>query len=84
MAMTLAPLTHLYRHAYWMLQSSLQIQRSGLSDDGTSRAHHLTHAASQNYLHPVFRLFIVTEYKFTIIVAQFVSFQVLRDGTCSI
>ena len=70
-----------------MLQSSLQIQRLALLDDGTLRAHYLTPGCTccegfyQNYLHPVFGLFIVTEYKFTISVTKFALFQVFRDST---
>ena len=63
-----------------MLRSSLQIQRSALLDDGTSSAHYLTPGRTccegfyQNYSHPVCRLFIVTEYNFTISVTQFALF----------
>ena len=73
---------------YYMLQSSLQIQSSALLDDWTSRAHYFTPGLYckgffQNYLYPIFRLFMVTEYKFTISVTQFELFQVFRDSTCS-
>ena len=67
---------------YYMLQSSLQIQCSALLDDGPLHAHYLTPGCTcckgffQNYLHPVFELFIITEYKFTISVIQFALFQV--------
>ena len=66
---------------YYTLRSSLQIQRSALLDDGTSRAHYLTPGRTccegfyQNYSHSVFRLFICTEYNFTISVTQFALFR---------
>ena len=62
----------LERLQYYTLRSSLHIQRSALLDDGTSRAHYLTpgriccEGFYQNYSHSVFRLFIFTEYNFTI------------------
>ena len=60
-----------------MLRSNLHNLRSALLDDGTSRADYLTPGRTccegfyQNYSHSVFRLFIVTEYNFTISVTQF-------------
>ena len=69
---------------YYTLRSSLQIQCSALSDDGTSRAHYLTpghtccEESYQNYSHSVFRLFIITEYNFTISVTQFALFRSLE------
>ena len=69
---------------YYTLRSSLQIQQSDLLDDGTSRAHYLTPGRTccegfyQNYSHSVFRLFIVSEYNFTISVTQFASFRSLE------
>ena len=69
---------------YYMLRSSLQIQRSALLDDWTSRAHYLTPCRTcwegfyQNYSHYVFRLFIVTEYNFTISVTKFALFRSLE------
>ena len=67
-----------------MLRSSLQIQRSALLDDGTSCAYYLTPGRTccdefyQNYSHSVLRLFIVTEYNFTISVTQFALFRSLE------
>ena len=68
---------------YYMLQSSLQIQ-SALLDDWSHRVHIIWHLAAhvardtvnffQNYLHLIFRLAIITEYKFTISVTQFALF----------
>ena len=69
---------------YYTLRSSLQIQRSALLDDGTSRAHYLTPGRTccegfyQNNSHSVFRLFIVTDYNFTISVTQFALFRSLE------
>ena len=69
---------------YYTLRSSLQIQHSALLDDGTSHAHYLTPGCTccegfyQNNSHSVFRLFIVTEYNFTISVTQFALFRSLE------
>ena len=69
---------------YYTVRSSLQIQRSALLDDGTTRAHYLTPGRTrcegfyQNYSNSVFRLFIVTEYNFTISVTQFALFRSLE------
>ena len=71
-------------YEYYTLRSSLQIQRSALLDELTSRAHYLTpgriccEGFYQNYSHSVFRLFIVTEYNFTISVSKFVLFRSLE------
>ena len=73
-----------YVSFYYTVRSSLQIQRSVLLDDGTSRAHYLTPGRTccegfyQNYSHSIFRLFIVTEYNFTISVTQFALFRSLK------
>ena len=68
----------------YTLQSSLQIQRSALLDDGTTCAHYLTPGRTccegfyQNYSHSIFRFFIVTENNFTISVTQFALFRSLE------
>ena len=69
---------------YYSLRSSLQIIRSAVLDDGTWCAHYLTPVRTccegfyQNYSHSVFRLYIATEYNFTISVTQFALFRSLE------
>ena len=65
---------------YFTLRSSLQIQRWAWLDDRTPRAHYLTPGRTfyQNYSHSVFRLFIITEYNYTISVTQFALFRSLE------
>ena len=59
-------------------------------DNGTSHAHHLTPDCTccegfyQNFYYSFRRLFIVTEYKFTITVTQFASFHLSWGSSCSI
>ena len=75
-------MSRLGSRGYYTLQSSLQIQRSVLLDDGTSRAHYLTPGRTccegfyQIYSHSVFR--IATEYNFTLSVTQFALFRSLE------
>ena len=74
----------IYMYVYYKLRSSRQIQRSALFDDGTWSSHYLTPVRTscegfyQNNSHSVFRLFIVTEYNFTISVTQFALFRSLE------
>ena len=70
--------------AYYCLQSNLQIWCSALLDDETPHVHHLTPDFTyykgfyQKLLTLLCQLFIITEYKITITVTQFLSFQLLR------